>query len=152
MTAPPDPALAHELRTPLHGILAAAALLDESGLTAEQRAHVETIREAVRALIDIADAVLDASAETAGPMSRCDPRRVVRGVRHLLEPSARAKGVALDAGVDDDVPASLGAPAGPLRQVLVNLVGNAVKYTAAGGVSVRVRRDTRPPNDPDAAD
>jgi DNA-binding response OmpR family regulator len=132
-----DPVLAHEIRTPLHGVLAAAALLADGALSAEQREHVDTIREAARALLALADGALG----TADADASCDARTVVDGVRRLLAPVAAAKGIALDAHVDADVPAAVHIGAGPLRQVLVNLVGNAVKFTPRGAVAVRVRRD-----------
>ncbi|MBV9880264.1 MAG: response regulator, partial [Gemmatirosa sp.] len=135
-----DPVLAHELRTPLHGVLAAAALLLDSGLGAEQRELAETIREAAGALLRLADDSLGTGADATPRDAQADPRVVVDGVRRLLDPVARAKGVAVVVDVDDDVPASVRAADGALRQVLVNLVGNAVKFTAAGRVSVHVHR------------
>jgi CheY-like chemotaxis protein len=146
-----DPELAHELRTPLHGILAAVALLEGTPLGDDQSESVETIREAAQALLALADDALAAARpDAARADSSCDPRRVVDGARRLLAESARAKRLTLAAAVDADVPASLRANPGQLRQVLVNLVGNALKFTALGGVSVRAQRAA--PNDPRRVD
>jgi signal transduction histidine kinase len=147
---PPLAAVAHELRTPLHGVLGCAALLAGTPLDDEQRAHLAALVEAARAALAFADdaialARLGADAAPAGPPVpvrpvACDLRPVLAGVARTLAPLAAARGLALDWSADADAPAARADPA-RVREVLLNLGGNAVRATVRGGVRLRLRRD-----------
>ncbi len=152
MTAvPPLAAVAHELRTPLHGVLGCADLLASTPLDAEQRAHLAALAEAARAALALAeDAIALARLGAAGtepgahvPVrpAPCDPRAVLAGVARTVAPLAARRGLALDWAADDDVPARVHADAARVREVLLNLAGNAVRVTRRGGVRLRARRD-----------
>jgi CheY-like chemotaxis protein/anti-sigma regulatory factor (Ser/Thr protein kinase) len=130
----------HELRTPVAGMIGMAALLGETGLTPEQAAYAEAIGAAGRALLGVVDDLLDSAANAAGaaPVRPFAPQRLVEEVAELLAPRALAKGIEIAAFVAPDVPARLVGDGGRIRQLLLNLAGNAVKFTAEGGVGLRV--------------
>ncbi len=136
--------MSHEVRTPLNGILGMAQVLLDSGLTAGQRDYAETIRQSGRSLLAMLNDILDLSKLEAGRLDLDDepfqPALVVRDVIALLAGRANEKGLALKAAVADDVPARLGGDGERVRQVLLNLVSNAVKFTETGSVSVQVER------------
>jgi signal transduction histidine kinase/ActR/RegA family two-component response regulator len=134
-------AMSHELRTPMNGILGFAELLDQSeDLPQGCRQYSQTIMQSGEALLRILDDILDFSQLEAGRLrieaSRFDPRKVVDDVRHLLSRQAEEKDVHLEASVDPETPHELIGDAGRIRQILVNLVGNAIKFTDHGSVSI----------------
>jgi len=147
---PPLAAVAHELRTPLYGIVGCADLLARTTLDAEQRAHLAALTEAAHAALAFADDALAlarlgaADADTLVPVRPvpCDLRAVLAGVVRTLAPLAAARGLALDWSADADVPAAVHADPARVREVLLNLGGNAVKATRRGGVRLRARRHT----------
>jgi signal transduction histidine kinase len=150
---PPLAAVAHELRTPLHGVLGCAALLADSPLDAEQRAHLAALVEAARAALAFADdaiALARLAAADGGEVpvpvrpAPCDLRPVLAGVARTLAPLAAARALALDWSADDDAPAAALADPARVREVLLNLGGNAVRATVRGGVRLRLRRDDGP--------
>ena len=135
--------MSHEIRTPMNGVIGMASLLEATALGPEQRDYVETIGSSGRALLRIIDDILDFSKMEAGRLElenvEFDPRQLVGEVARLFAPLAGAKGLELRAAVDDGVAALLRGDPGRLRQALVNLVGNAVKFTDRGQVAVRAR-------------
>lgn len=135
--------MSHEVRTPLNGIVGFTNLLLDTELTSEQRDFVQTIRSSGEALIQLTGDILDYARIESGKLAlepvACDPRECVEDALDLLAGPAAAKKIEMLHWVDDDVPASILADGGRLRQVLVNLVNNAVKFTEQGTVEVTVR-------------
>ena len=134
--------VSHEIRTPLTGILGMANLLTDMPLEAEQRSYVEAIATSGAALASLIDEILDFSKIEAGKLELSESvfelPALVEGVVELLAPRAQGKGLEIAASIDPGAPRlALGDPA-RLRQVLINLAGNAVKFTEAGGVGLRV--------------
>jgi signal transduction histidine kinase/ActR/RegA family two-component response regulator len=135
----------HELRTPLTAILGFAELLLEGGPTDPQwREHAETIRRSGQHLLTIVADVLDLAKSEAGVLevhaSRCSPRAIGRDVVSMLATSAAKKGLQLHFEVAADVPETFLSDPDRLRQILVNLVGNAVKFTERGHVKLDIVR------------
>lgn len=134
--------ISHEIRSPMNAVLGFTALLKGTELTPEQRDHVNTIAQGSESLIALIDDVLDFSKIEAGHVT-LDPQPVsvesiVTDVCRLFEPAARAKSVHLGWSFAPDVPPVVLVDPLRLRQILVNLVGNAVKFTAEGSVMVMV--------------
>jgi signal transduction histidine kinase/DNA-binding NarL/FixJ family response regulator len=134
--------MSHEIRTPMNGILGMAHLLLESPLGAPQRQQIVILRDSAQALLTILNDILDFSKIEAGKLelerADFDPTEVVQSVIHLLAARARAKGIELTGVVGPDVPRARQGDAGRLRQVLLNLAGNAIKFTDRGGVRIEV--------------
>ena len=137
--------MCHELRTPMNGVLGFAALLRDTQLTERQREYMETIQDSGEALLRIINDLLDLAKAASGKLEMeslpYDLLRVVGGVCELLVPRVAERKVALVLDWDPEVVAEQVGDAGRLRQVLLNLVGNAVKFTETGTVTVRVRHD-----------
>jgi len=134
--------MSHELRTPLTAILGYADLiLDEASTLEESREHAETIRRNGGHLLSLISDILDLSKIEAQCMSveriECAPGELVKEIVTLMKPRAEGKGIALSARMNEDVPARIVTDPTRLRQILVNLVGNAVKFTEEGSVEVR---------------
>ncbi|MBA4135976.1 MAG: hypothetical protein C0518_01515 [Opitutus sp.] len=134
--------MSHELRTPLNGIIGFASLLQETTLSAEQTDYAETIRKSGEALLTLTNELLDYSRLDAGRMQldlqACSPRLVVEEAVELLSARAAEKQLELLVSFGSQVPAHVMADPGRLRQVIVNLVANAIKFTPAGEVEVEV--------------
>jgi PAS domain S-box-containing protein len=138
--------MSHEVRTPLNGIVGFTSLLLDTKLTPEQREYVQTIRTSGEALIQLTGDILDFSRIESGRLqldaTPCDLRANVEDALDIFASRAAEKGVQLLHWVDHDVPAHLMVDGGRLRQVVINLVGNAVKFTAEGEIEVTVRKLT----------
>jgi signal transduction histidine kinase/CheY-like chemotaxis protein len=134
--------MSHEVRTPLNGILGMTQLLMQSGLTPSQGRLADLARSSAQSLLAIVDDILDFSRVEAGRLAleqvSFDIREVVAGVLEVFAARAREKDLQLRALVTSDVPDAVRGDPGRLRQVLVNLVGNAVKFTPQGEIVVRV--------------
>jgi two-component system sensor histidine kinase RpfC len=134
--------MSHELRTPLNGVIGASDLLMDTDLKGQEREFVRTIHASGKTLLAIIDNILDFAKIEAGQLAidvaELDLHRLVSDTVAVFGPQARRKGIGLDTSFDPDVPYRLRGDALHLRQTLMNLVGNAVKFTEAGGVSVRV--------------
>ncbi len=136
--------VSHEIRTPLAGILGMTDLLTSMKLDAEAQSYLAAIRTSGEALGTLIDEILDFSRIEAGRLeldeSPFDLAPLVEGVVELVAPRAQGKGIEVAAHIAPDTSARLVGDAARLRQILINLAGNAVKYTERGGVGLRVRR------------
>jgi signal transduction histidine kinase len=132
----------HEVRTPLNGILGMAELLAGTRIDAEQQTYVQAIRSSGSALASLIDEILDFSKIEAGKVELAeesfDLTAVVEGVTELLAPRAQGKSLEIASMIAADVPRRVVGDPVRLRQILLNLAGNAVKFTETGGVGVRV--------------
>lgn len=133
--------MSHELRTPMNGVVGMAELLSEGSLDEEQRLYVNTIKNSGEALLGLINDVLDFSKIEAEKLSlhpeEFDLERCIHEVVILLQPAAYEKGVDLIIDFDMFLPAKFIGDPGRLRQVLINLIGNAVKFTEKGHVLIR---------------
>jgi CheY-like chemotaxis protein len=134
--------MSHEIRTPMNGVVGMAELLCDTALSEEQRLFAETIRSSGEALLVIINDILDYSKIEAERLTlRPEPfdlERTIHEVTMLLQPRAREKGIDLMIDFDMFLPTRFVGDPGRLRQVLTNLIGNAVKFTEAGHVLTRV--------------
>lgn len=134
--------ISHELRTPMNGIIGMTELALETSLSAEQRDLLETSRNSAISLLYLLNDVLDFSRIEAGNVQlesvAFDLAKLVSEAVGVFESRAKQKGLSLACEVSSDIPRNLTGDPGRLRQILVNLVGNAIKFTPAGHVFVRV--------------
>jgi signal transduction histidine kinase len=136
--------MSHEIRTPMNGVIAAAELLAETELSAEQARYSEIIRSSGEALLSIISDVLDFSKIEAGKLQLeeidFDLRAAVEDTFEMLAVKAHEKGIEIACDIEAGVPTLLRGDPGRLRQVLINLAGNAIKFTEQGEVVLCVRR------------
>lgn len=134
--------MSHEIRTPMNGVVGMAELLCDTGLTDEQRLFAETIRSSGEALLVIINDILDYSKIEAERLTLYpepfDLERTIHEVTMLLQPKARANGINLLIDYDMFLPTRFMGDPGRMRQILTNLIGNAVKFTQSGHVLTRV--------------
>ena len=136
--------VSHEFRTPMQAIMGMASLLEDEALPAEQRRrHMTTLRCSSEDLLRLVDGMLDLArlehGKTTIRIDEFSPRALLEQVVGLLGPGATEKGLALRCELAPDLPQTLSGDRMRLRQVVINLVGNAIKYTARGRVTVRAR-------------
>ncbi|MEQ1593382.1 MAG: ATP-binding protein [Thiobacillaceae bacterium] len=135
--------MSHELRTPLNGVIGVADLLAETPLNNEQKEFANIIRSSADTLLKLIDNVLDISRIEAGRLSiepeDFDLHRMVNGTVVMLEPQASKKGLTLAAHIAPQTPFLLHGDVRHIRQVLINLIGNAIKFTEYGRIDVYIR-------------
>jgi PAS domain S-box-containing protein len=138
--------MSHEIRTPMNGVIGMTQLLADTRLSAAQREYVEMIRSSGETLLKLINDILDVSKVEAGRMELesldVDLRTTVSEAVATLGAQAAAKGLALKAGVGPDVPSAVRTDPTRLRQVLFNLIGNAIKFTSRGSITLDVSLET----------
>ena len=139
--------MSHEFRTPMNGVIGMAQMLQATDLSEDQKLYTETILSSSRALLSLINDVLDLSRMNAAGVSlfnvEFDLHACVRDTALLLRGQADEKQLSLSINIDPDVPAWVCGDDRRLRQILVNLVGNAVKFTTTGNVKIRVSAEMR---------
>lgn len=139
--------MSHEIRTPMNAVIGYSDLLSNTVRDPQQRNYLDAIRAGSRSLLMLINDILDLSRIEAGKMrleySAVSMRRLLSDVRHIFDLRATEQGISLEVSVDSKMPAAMMLDETRLRQVLFNLVGNAIKFTHEGGVTVRATATPR---------
>jgi signal transduction histidine kinase len=134
--------MSHEIRTPMNGILGVTSLLLQTPETEERRTYFKTIDDSANSLLRIVNQILDLSRIEAGQVdleiTEFSLDEAIHRLKNLFEPTAKAKGLSLDITLEPGTPINLSGDSGRLRQVLINMIGNALKFTPSGSVTVHV--------------
>lgn len=134
--------MSHEIRTPMNGVIGMAQLLEKSPLNDEQKSLVNTILHSGEALVHLINDILDFSKVEAGrielDISSFSITQLIEDVRQLLTPQATTKGVPIEFSVNNEINKQVTGDAGRIRQVMLNLVGNAIKFTQQGAIKIAI--------------
>jgi PAS domain S-box-containing protein len=137
--------MSHEIRTPMNGIIGMTGMLRDTPLTRAQHEIAETVQSSAEALLTIINDILDFSKIEAGKLRfetvDLDLPHVIAGALSLMQCQAQAKGIGIHSMIDADVPNRLRGDAGRLRQVLINLLNNAIKFTPQGKITLQTSVD-----------
>jgi len=136
--------MSHEVRTPLNGIMGLSQLLRTTPLSEEQQGYMDMLDSSARNLLALINDILDISKIEAGslPIQQIpfSPSKLLREIKGIYEKPADEKGIHLDLELTDELPSALVGDPLRLKQILINLMGNAIKFTCHGGVSLTMRR------------
>jgi diguanylate cyclase (GGDEF)-like protein len=137
-------AVSHELRTPMNGVMGMLELLQGMALGSKEQEYIQIARDSSEALLQLIDDILDFSKIESGKMTlHCQDfmvKEMLKDIKELLKLQAQKKLLTIDIDIDPRIPLTLNADVGRLRQILINLLGNAIKFTESGSITLFIRR------------